>query len=314
MKVFLCEPIHPDALELLKSRAEIISDWDRIGEADAIINRNLQLPEEVLKKAPSLKVVAVHGTGSDGIDLEYCEKHGIVITYVPRENANSVAELIVTLALCALRKIALADRMVNAGSVKVSGPEELMGRELSGKTLGLIGVGDIAMRVARMMKAAFGVSIIGYDPFFQEERAAEIGIRRVGTPEEIFREADVINISVHLTESTANMVNAERLALCKPTAVLVNASRGGVVDEAALYEALKNGRPGAAACDVWLHEPPTKDNPLIGLDNLLATPHLGANTDEALRRVGIRMVQDIFTVMDGGKAENTYSFSGNRTN
>ena len=314
MKVFLCEPIHPDALALLKSRAEIIDDWNRIGEAEAVINRNLQLPGSLLEKMPDLKVIAVHGTGSDGIDLAYCEEHGIVITYVPRENANSVAELIVAMALCALRKIPLADRMVKEGKIAVSGPAELSGREISGKTLGLIGVGDIAMRVARMMTAAFGVDVIGYDPYFPHEKAVEIGIRRVETPEDIFRESDIINISVHLTESTANMVNAERLALCKPTAVLVNASRGGVVDEKALYEALQSGRPGAAACDVWLQEPPTLQNPLISLDNLIATPHLGANTDEALRRVGVRMVRDIFTVLDGGIAENTYSFSGNRTN
>ena len=314
MKVFLCESIHPQALELLQSRAEVVSDWERIGEVDAIINRNLKLPYEVLVKAPNLKVIAVHGTGSDGIDLEYCDEKGITILYVPFQNADSVAELIVTLTLALLRKIPLADRLVTTGKLTQNAPPELFGNELRGKTIGLIGVGDIARRMSRIMIQGFGCKVIGYDPYFPAEKAAEVGIERRDTPEEVMAQADVISLGVHLSDSTANMINAERLALCKPTAVLVNASRGGVVDEAALYRALKEGHLAAAACDVWASEPPTLDNPLVGLPNVLATPHLGANTDEALERVGVRMVEEIFTVLDGGKAEYTYSLHGTRTN
>lgn len=314
MKVFLCESIHPEALALLKSRAEIVSDWDELAQVDAIINRNLKLPVEVLEKAPKLKVIAVHGTGSDGIDLEYCDAHGITIVYVPFQNADSVAELIVTLTLALLRKIPLADRMVTSGKLIQNAPPELFGNELRGKTIGLIGVGDIARRMSRIMIHGFGCKVIGYDPFFPVEKAAEVGIERRNTPEEVMAQADVISLGVHLTDSTANMINAERLALCKPTAVLVNASRGGVVDETALYNALKAGHLAAAACDVWASEPPMLDNPLVGLPNVLATPHLGANTDEALRRVGVKMVEDIFTVLDGGQAEHTYSLHGTRTN
>ena len=314
MKVFLCESIHPEALALLKSRAEIVSDWDDLSGVEAIINRNLKLPREVLECAPELKVIAVHGTGSDGIDLEYCDEHGITILYVPFQNADSVAELIVTLTLALLRKIPLADRMVTAGNLTQNAPPELFGNELRGKTIGLLGVGDIARRMSRIMIHGFGCKVIGYDPFFPVEKAAEAGIARRNSPAEVVSEADVISLGVHLTESTAHMVNDELLSLCKPTAVLVNASRGGVVDEPALYRALTTGKLAAAACDVWESEPPTLDNPLVGLHNVLATPHLGANTDEALRRVGVRMVEDIFTVLDGGKAEYTYSLHGTRTN
>ena len=314
MKVFLCESIHPQALELLQSRAEVVSDWERIGEVDAIINRNLKLPYEVLSKIPNLKVIAVHGTGSDGIDLEYCDEKGITILYVPFQNADSVAELIVTFTLALLRKIPLADRLVTSGSLTQNAPQELFGNELRGKTIGLIGVGDIARRMSRIMIHGFGCKVIGYDPYFPTEKATEVGIARRDTPEEVMAQADVISLGVHLSDSTANMINAERLALCKPTAVLVNASRGGVVDENALYHALKNGQLAAAACDVWLQEPPTLDNPLVGLPNVLATPHLGANTDEALERVGVKMVEEIFTVLDGGQAEHTYSLHGTRTN
>ena len=314
MKVFLCESIHPKALALLKSRAEVVSDWNDLGQVDAIINRNLKLPYEVLVKAPNLKVIAVHGTGSDGIDLEYCDEKGITILYVPFQNADSVAELIVTLTLALLRKIPLADRLVTSGKLTQNAPPELFGNELRGKTIGLIGVGDIARRMSRIMIQGFGCKVIGYDPYFPAEKAAEVGIERCDTPEDVMRRADVISLGVHLSDSTANMINAERLALCKPTAVLVNASRGGAVDEAALYHALKEGHLAAAACDVWASEPPTLDNPLVGLPNVLATPHLGANTDEALERVGVRMVEEIFTVLDGGKAEYTYSLHGTPTN
>lgn len=314
MKVFLCESIHPEALALLKARAEIVSGWDGLSGVSAIIDRNLKLPRQVLEQAPNLKVIAVHGTGSDGIDLEYCHEHGITIVYVPFQNADSVAELIVTLTLSLLRKLPLADRLVTSGRLTQNAPPELFGNELRGKTIGLIGVGDIARRMSRIMIQGFGCKVIGYDPYFPVERAAEVGIERRDTPEEVMAQADVISLGVHLTDSTAHMINDARLALCKPTAVLVNASRGGVVDESALYRALTQGRLAAAACDVWESEPPTLDNPLVGLPNVLATPHLGANTDEALRRVGVKMVEEIFTVLDGGQAEHTYSLHGTRTN
>ena len=139
MNVFLCESIHPAALELLQSRAGIVRDWDNLHKVDAIINRNLKLPREVLEKTPNLKVIAVHGTGSDGIDLEYCHEHNITIVYVPFLNADSVAELIVTLTLALLRKIPLADRLVTSGNLTQNAPPELFGNELHGKTIGLIG-------------------------------------------------------------------------------------------------------------------------------------------------------------------------------
>ena len=306
MKVFLCESLHPAALELLKSRAEVIGSWDRIGEADVIINRNLQLPREVLEKAPHLRVIAIHGTGCDGVDMDYCNAHSITVLYVPFMNADSVAELIVTLSLVLLRKIAYADRLVTSGAPIPNAPECLFGNELGGKTFGLIGCGDIARRVARILIGGFRCRVIGYDPFFSS-KAAEAGIEQFSSIDAVLEQSDLFSISVHLTKDTANFINAERLAHCKPGALLINTSRGGIVDEKALYDALMSHRLGGAACDVWLHEPPTVENPLVGLTNVIATPHLGANTDEALRRVGVRMVEDIFTVLDGGRAEYVYT-------
>ena len=308
MKIFLCEQLHPDAVALLQSRAEIVSDWARLSECDAIINRNLQLPRTTLEKAPHLRVVAIHGTGCDGVDMDYCNARGIVVLYVPFLNADSVAELIITLALALSRKIAYADRLVTSGAPIENAPSCLFGHELGGKTFGLIGCGDIARRTARILINGFHCRVIGYDPFFSQA-AAEAGIERRDTIDAVLSEADLFSVSVHLTRDTANFINAERLSHCKLGALLINTSRGGIVDEKALFNALLSGQLGGAACDVWLNEPPTVENPLVGLKNVIATPHLGANTDEALRRVGVRMVEEIFTVLDGGKAEYVYTQS-----
>ena len=171
MKVFLCENIHPEALALLKTRAEIISDWDNIAEAEAIINRNLRLPAELLSKMPQLRAIAVHGTGHDGIDMEYCRENNITVFYVPFENADSVAELILAFSLALLRKLPLADRMLLSGEIRETAPAVLFGNELMGKTVAFLGVGDIARRAARIFREGFRANVIGYAPSFTEEKA-----------------------------------------------------------------------------------------------------------------------------------------------
>ena len=306
MKVFLCESIHPKALALLESRAEVTGDWSRLGEVDAIINRNLKLPRQVLEGAKNLRVIAVHGTGSDGMDLDWCRANGVTVLYVPYQNSDSVAELNVAMTLALLRKLSQADRMMKAGEVTQSAPAPLFGRELGGKTVGLIGTGDIAGRTARIFREGFRCNVIAYSPHLTDEKAERMGVEPCACVEEILTRADVIIPCVHLTPDTENMIGGAELAMCKPTAVLVNASRGGVVDENALFRALKEGQLAGAACDVWLQEPPDREDPLVHLPNLLALPHLGASTDEALERVGVRMVEEIFTVLDGGRAEYAY--------
>ena len=310
MKVFLCEPIHPKALALLRSRAEILSRWEELEGAEAILCRNLKLPREVLCRAPGLRAVAIHGTGGDGVDLDYCRARGITVLYVPFRNSDSVAELIVALTLTLLRRLPQAQAMVASGALTQTAPAALCGRELGGKTVGLIGVGDVARRAARIFGAGFGCSLLGYDPAFPQELAAPLGIRPCGSLEELVSRSDILNVSVHLSPATADLVNAPLLARCKPGALLINTSRGGVVDEEALYRALTEGKLAGAACDVWRREPPAPDHPLVGLPNVVATPHLGANTDEALERVGVRAVEELFTVLDGGRAQFTYTAPG----
>ena len=284
LKIFLCEPIHPRALALLKTRAEVFSDPACLGRADAAISRNLRMDAAFLEQCPALKVIGIHGTGTDRVDLAAAAQRGVRVVYAPGENAQSVAELIVGLTLALARRVYLADRMLQTGEALAIADARLTGMELHGKTLGLVGVGSIARRAAEMFRRAFGMSIVGYSPSLTEERAACLGIARCTCVREVFARADVVSIGVPLTPQTRGLVGTAELAAAKPGALLVNTARGGVVDEDALYRA---------------HEPPAPGLPLLRLPNFLATPHLGAATDEALLRVGMCVVEQIFTVLDG---------------
>ncbi len=297
MKVFLCEFIHPEARRHLERKAEIISDWNKINEVDAIINRNLEITKDIMDKAPNLKVIAIHGTGIDGVDMDEAKKRGIHVFSTPHQNADSVAELIVGLTLSLTRKISLAGKLIGNGKEIDNAPAELKGIELREKTFGLIGVGDIAIRASKIMKYGFGMKVIGFSRSLTEEKAKELGIGYCSSIEEVLKNSDIVNIGVSLDSSTVNMINNEKIKLMKSTSYLINTSRGKVIDEKALYNALKNNEIAGAACDVFVNEPPTLDNPLLSLDNFIATPHIGANTDEALYRVGMAVVNGIFEII-----------------
>ena len=293
MKVFLCEFIHPEAKKYLERNAEIISDWNNINEVDAIINRNLQITKEIMDKAYNLKVIAIHGTGMDGVDMGEAKKRGIHVFSTPHQNADSVAEMIVGLILSLTRKISLAGKLIGKGKKIDNAPSELKGIELRGKTFGLIGVGDIAIRASKIMKYGFGMKVIGFSRSLTKEKAKDIDIGYCSSIDEVLKSSDIVNIGVSLNNSTVNMINNEKIKLMKRTSYLINTSRGKVIDEKALYNALKNNEIAGAACDVFVNEPPTLDNPLLSLDNFIATPHIGANTDEALYRVGMSVVKGI---------------------
>lgn len=299
MKVFLCEHIHEKAYELLAAEAEIISDYKRMTEADAIINRNLKIDRAWMEGCPSLKVIGIHGTGTDGVDLEAAKALGIKVIYVPYENADSVAELIVAFALIMARKLPWIDRMLTGGETLPTGAGMLQGMELAGKTFGMVGCGDIALRAARRLRDGLGMKVIGYSPSLTAERADRLGIGRCISVEEVLERSDVINVGVRLTPATRNLLDGRMFSHVKPGSILINTARGGVVDEQALFRALTDGTLGAAACDVFVSEPPTKENPLVGLPNFLATPHIGANTEEALFRVGNSVVTQVVKVLRG---------------
>lgn len=301
-KVFLCEFIHPDAYAYLKKYVEIIPVWDRFSEADGLIDRNFKITEELLQTTHQLKVIGVHGTGTDDVDLEAAKRHGVGVFSVPHQNAQSVAEMNVALMLALGRKVVLADRMIvgnrkpsEAGGYanKTNLFAELQGTEFSGKTLGLIGVGEISKRTANICRYGFGMNVIGWSRHLSDEDADVLGITKMESMDDVFEQADVIVIGLALDNSTRGIVGRAQFEKMKPTAFLINSTRGAVLDEDALYDVLCNGKIAGAACDVFVKEPLTLEHKLMTLSNFVGTPHLGANTDDALRRVGMAVVKGV---------------------
>lgn len=310
MKVFLCETIHEKAIELLKSHGEIVSEWGRIGEVDALISRAIKVGPAEMDQMPNLKVIAVHGTGTDGIDLVEAGKRGIQVVYAPHLNANAVAELSVGLMLAVERGIVRARQVIEDGAESKQDSERqaeaqalLYGMELRGRTCGIIGFGSIGKKIGEIVRCGFGMDVIAYSPSLTDVRAAVHGSRCAKSVEEVLKTADVVCLSLPLTEATRGMIGREQLAMMKRSAVLINTSRGPLVDEAALYEALADGRLGGAASDVFCEGFPKVGNPLLELPNFVATPHIGANTDEALYAVGMACAEQIVDVLEGREAK-----------
>lgn len=298
MKIYLSENIAKSAYDRLALRAEIVKNFNHPEELDAIMVRRVNVTKEIIEKATNLKVISMHGIGCDTIDVAAAKEHGILVTNVPNQSMESVAELAVTQMMALSRNIKKANIGICQNRYDSHGPTDLIGNDVYGKTLGMIGVGKISLRIAEIMKVAFHVNLIGYDPFVSEEKAFSLGIKKVGTIEELFAYSDYANVSVPLTDSTRNLIGKSAFEAAKPNLILVNTARGGIVDEKALYDALVNGKIKAAASDVFLSEPPKGDNPLVSLENFIATPHIGGNTKECLERVGNAAVDNIFAVID----------------
>ena len=318
MKVFLCETIHPEAYRLLAEHAEIISSTDRMREADALISRVISVGAAEMDAMPELKVIAVHGTGTDGIDLAEAKKRGIRVVYAPHMNANAVAELNVTLLLALMRKVVYARQLIDGAGRESCAQENaaeltrermafaqgaLRGHELRGKTAGFAGFGAIGSRTAEILHYGFGMECLAWSPSLTAERAAEHGSRAASSAEEVFRNADAVFLALPLNEKTRGIAGRECLAEMKRGAVLINASRAGLADEEALREALESGHLGGAASDVLQGEFPGADHPLLKFPNFVVTPHIGANTDEALNEVGMCCVRQILDVMAGKAPE-----------
>ena len=289
---------------MLERNADVITSFDRPEELDAIILRTVQVDRALISRMPNLKVIGKHGVGCNTIDLDAAKEYGIPVINTPVANTNSVAELVVGLMLDISRKIAVCNETCkNSGFTRIA-PPEMTGMELTGKTIGLVGMGNIARRVGEILKNGFSANLIGYDPYCSHEQAEMWGIKKCDSLVEMIEQSDIVNISVPLTSSTENMIAAEELKHFKRTAILVNAARGGIVNEDDLYEALKAGQLRAAACDAFVQEPPKGDNKLLSLDNFCGTPHIGANTEEALYRMGMEVVTEVLDVLNGGEPKH----------
>ena len=262
---------------------------DLLVDADAVLVRSAtKVTRDSLAKATRLKVIGRAGVGVDTIDVDAATERGIAVLTAPAGNTIAAAELTLALLLAFVRRVPAADRSMRAGEWDRT---RFTGTELYGKTLGLVGAGRIGGEVARRARA-FGMNVVAFDPHLPADRAEDLQIK-LAPLEEVLRAADVVSIHAPLIDETAGLINAERLALMKPTAVLLNVARGGLVDEPALIEALRAKKIAGAALDVFGTEPLPADHPLRSFENVVLTPHLGASTAEAQRNVAVEIAEGV---------------------
>ncbi len=272
---------------------EVIGDYDGLA-----IRSATKVSDKVLAAAPNLKVIGRAGIGVDNVDIPAASKKGVIVMNTPFGNSITTAEHAIAMMFAVARQIPEASTSTHAGKWEKS---RFMGVELTAKTLGVIGAGNIgSIVIARAL--GLKMKVIAYDPFLTEERADDLGVRKVEL-DELLGAADFITMHVPLTDKTKNILSAEAIAKLKPGVRIVNCARGGLVDEAALAEALKEGRVAGAAFDVFAVEPAT-ESPLFGLDNVVVTPHLGAATTEAQENVALQVAEQMSDYLLTGAVTN----------
>lgn len=282
-------------LEVFKEPPETPQDLKkRIADADIVIVGWTNLTNEIINSAKKLKMISIWATTCHYADLEAAKKRGIVVTHVPGYATESVAEYTIALMLAAIRKITLADKHIREGEFDY---RPFGGRELAGKTLGLIGTGAIGCRVAEIART-FKMKVIGHDKYPNQKRAREIGFRCVDL-NTLLKQSDVVSIHVTLNSETEKLIGKKEIALMKKGAVIINTSQGKVVDERAMFQALKSGKLWCAGLDVLEEEPPKKNNPLFTLDNTVLSPHIGFNTIEAEARCSDICVDNVVKFLEG---------------
>ena len=298
-RVVVADPLSEEGLALLRAEGGLdVADVSgepkealatAIRDAEGLIVRSgTQVDSALLEGAERLEVIGRAGVGVDNIDMEVATRRGVAVLNAPGGNTHSTAELAFALLLAAARRIPEADRSIREGRWD---RKTLRGQQLHGKLLGVIGAGRIGSEVARRGRA-FGMRVVAYDPYLSGERATQERLQRVEL-DELLAEADFVTLHVPLTDATERMIGEAELARMKPTAVLVNAARGGIVDQGALAEALRAGSIAAAALDVYAREPLPDDDPLRDAPNLVMTPHVGAATAEAQREVAIEIARSV---------------------
>jgi D-3-phosphoglycerate dehydrogenase len=302
MKIYILDAYHPAGVEYAAKHFEVVR-WDdpRVKnwreDADGVMVRMTPIRAADLARAKKVKVICKQGVGFDSIDIEAARSRGIPVLRTPGANSEAVAEMAMALALSATRRVTELDRMLRAG-VKFERPN-ILGIEMHGKTVGVIGMGAIGSRVARKWQAAFEAKVVYYDPYVSNS-----GFEKSEKVEDLLTRSDLVSIHVPLTGETRKLIGAPQLARMKKTAVLVNTSRGGIIDESALYEALKERRIFAAGLDVWEVEPPPKDAPLLSLPNVVGTPHAAGGTFETQERSSLQVAMQVVEVLQGKPPQN----------
>lgn len=305
-RVLVSDSLAPTALAVFERRGVQADLRPELGKDPAALAATLpgydglavrsatQVTGALLQNAPDLQVVGRAGIGVDNVDLEACSRQGVLVMNTPFGNSVTTAEHTIALMFAAARHIADASASTHAGKWEKSA---YLGTELSGKTLGVVGAGNIGALVIERAQA-LGLRVIVHDPYLSAERADRLGVVSVGF-EELLERSEVITLHVPLTENTRGLVDAAALARTRPGVIVINCARGGLVDEAALADAVRSGHVSAAAVDVFETEPPT-GSPLLGLERVVCTPHLGASTAEAQERVAVQLADQMADLLLDG--------------
>jgi (S)-sulfolactate dehydrogenase len=307
-KILVSEYLPDEYLDLLRTRHEVVYEPDlctdrsrllpQMAGVEALFTRNrTRVDEELIAAAPDLRVLGRLGVGLDNIDVNRCERAGVQVIPASGENAVSVAEYVIGAMLVVVRGVFGMTPSMIAGQWPRQG--HAFGHELLGKTIGLVGYGSIARQVAKRA-AGLGMEVIAHDPFVPDDDPAWGNVRSVDL-ETLLASADVISLHVPLADGTRNLIDSHALKRMKPTAVLINTSRGGIVDEASLAEALLDGKLGGAALDVFASEPLGVGPAAVfaGVPNLLLTPHVAGNTRESVDRVARAIVEKVMAALGG---------------
>lgn len=270
--------------------------------ADAVIVRNMPIDARLMDTSPRLRVISKHGAGVDNIDIPAASERGIVVANVPGGNADAVAEATVAMMLSALRRVPEVHGFVRDG--RYARRFELQFEQLLDRTLGLVGIGNIGERVARICSAGFRMRVIAYDPGLSESEIKSRGAEKAADLATLLAASDVISLHLPLTTTTRHIIGDEELRAMKPTAILVNAARGPLVDERALAAALHAGRIAGAALDVLEVEPPSPDNPILTAPNVVLSPHTAGNTAEAARYLALASAEIVSAVFSDRRPDN----------
>ena len=309
-RVLVSDKLSDGGLEILRAAKDIEVDYkpglkedelaEIIGTYDGLVIRSgSKVTEKVLNRARQLKVVGRAGIGVDNVDVPAASRRGIVVMNTPTGNTVTTAEHALSLLMSLARKIPQATASMRAGQWEKS---KFQGREIAGKTLGIIGMGNIGRIVANRAQG-LKMQVIAFDPVLSAERAAGLGVELVDV-DALLSRADFITIHAPLTAETKNLIGPAAIAKMKKDVLLVNAARGGIVDESALAAAVAEGRVAGAALDVFLDEPLGKESPLLNVDNIILTPHLGASTSEAQERVALEIAEQVVDYLTTGEIRN----------
>ncbi len=306
-KILVSDSLPAEAHEILAQEAdlEVIEEHDAfepyLGEIDGwIVRSGTQVTSAYLDQCKKLTAICRAGAGTDNVDLVAAKAKGVVVMNTPGTNARAAAELTIALTFAAARNIPFAHQKMSEGGWDRS---TFVGNELWQKCIGVVGLGRVGRLVAQMA-VALGMRVVGYDPMTSAEQAAELGVELTSV-EELLPQSDFIALHTPLTDETRHLINRDSLASCKKGVRIVNCSRGGVVDEEALVEAVDSGHVACAALDVYGTEPLPADSPLRNRPGIITTPHLGASTREAQIAVGTQSARQIRDFLLSGTAANT---------